>query len=865
MKTKTIISKLVNILPLILLSFIALPSQAQLNGSYTINPSLKASTTNYQTIRSAFSDLDSGKRADGGTVNGIGVSGPVIFKIADGTYFGGWSLKSIKGASLTNTITVESASGDSSKVILQDSTTPNYIISFAVILLNGAKYLTFKNLTVQLTDTNEFGACVDLRNGAANNSFLNDRFIGIKKINKYIMGFIDLYSSDDSNILINNCLIRNCNDAIHLQLGSNASGITITNNTIDSFADAGVSITGGVNPLVSNNLITHLPLWGTGGGGIDIESITGPFRILNNKVIARKNFYTLYFQDDLNTTASPSLIANNFVTQGDTTIFGGGYGLMIYQGCKGINVIHNNFYQGNNSTYSGVYLGDKNDKIKIYNNNFVSYGSSGLRYDQSLTTKNVASDYNNFYGVNAKYYFAFGGSGYSDLSTYSSISGSDAHSKNIDPGYLSDSDLHIVNNKLNAGKFFSTVPKDIDGEWRNTKKPTIGADELPTQGCYAAFKANYTCLGDSISTHDTSTFIGQDTIKQWLWNFGDGKVSSLQNPKHLYLTGGTYQVTLKIMAKSGIVDSAIHPVTIYSNCLKILKGIVDASTNKPLKTSKIYLCNYHPGDTIVNIEDSTITDTLGAYSFTTRDTLTYLVAFPDITIYPHEMPTWADTGLYFPLSSSIALRKDTTVKNFTTIYGINPGGSGSIGGIVNYCFLCKTYGSGGPASGIRMILTDSNGKAQKYTYTDNKGNFNFNNLAIEKYKVFVDMPLVKNSPAPSIVLTSFKPNMDSLSFTLYPTYLSMNVITTGINPMEPEATSIVLEPNPATNTLNCKLENFSGPYSLKIDDLSGREQYSQLFNSPTASIDVSFLQSGIYILHFYSGSTIITRKFVKTN
>ena len=32
----------------------------------------------------------------------------------------------------------------------------------------------------------------------------------------------------------------------------------------------------------------------------------------------------------------------------------------------------------------------------------------------------------------------------------------------------------------------------------------------------------------------------------WLWRFGDGDSSTVQNPTHIYLTGGTYVVTLTI-------------------------------------------------------------------------------------------------------------------------------------------------------------------------------------------------------------------------------------------------------------------------------------------------------------------------------
>lgn len=44
--------------------------------------------------------------------------------------------------------------------------------------------------------------------------------------------------------------------------------------------------------------------------------------------------------------------------------------------------------------------------------------------------------------------------------------------------------------------------------------------------------------------------IAIDSITGWLWNFGDGNTSTLQNPVHEYLTNGMYAVTLTITTDS---------------------------------------------------------------------------------------------------------------------------------------------------------------------------------------------------------------------------------------------------------------------------------------------------------------------------
>lgn len=44
-------------------------------------------------------------------------------------------------------------------------------------------------------------------------------------------------------------------------------------------------------------------------------------------------------------------------------------------------------------------------------------------------------------------------------------------------------------------------------------------------------------------------------VTQWLWDFGDGLTSNLQNPKHTYATPGTYTVSLTVTTADGCVNN----------------------------------------------------------------------------------------------------------------------------------------------------------------------------------------------------------------------------------------------------------------------------------------------------------------------
>ncbi len=114
----------------------------------------------------------------------------------------------------------------------------------------------------------------------------------------------------------------------------------------------------------------------------------------------------------------------------------------------------------------------------------------------------------------------------------------------------------------------------------------------------AMFKADttQTISGDSIKFTDQST----NTPTSWLWNFGDGNTSELQNPIHKYDTAGLYNVLLKVTNKFGtdtakkedyiyignIPNAGYPPVANFTaNQIDIIVGdtinFTDQSTNSP--------------------------------------------------------------------------------------------------------------------------------------------------------------------------------------------------------------------------------------------------------------------------------------------
>jgi len=87
------------------------------------------------------------------------------------------------------------------------------------------------------------------------------------------------------------------------------------------------------------------------------------------------------------------------------------------------------------------------------------------------------------------------------------------------------------------------------------------------------------------------TFSFKDTslgAVSWEWSFGDGSVSTLQNPIHTYAEEGVYNVTLKILSKEGCSSNTFQSVRIIGvpGYLNLPNSFMPASAKNELRTFK---------------------------------------------------------------------------------------------------------------------------------------------------------------------------------------------------------------------------------------------------------------------------------------
>jgi len=388
-------------------------------------------------------------------------------------------------------------------------------------------------------------------------------------------------------------------------------------------------------------------------------------------------------------------------------------------------------------------------------------------------------------------------------------------------------------------------------------------------------KASFTIDLDSATSHpflyhfkDASS----GNINSWQWDFGDGAISTDQNPSHQYETGGNYQICLT-------VTNTEHPDSCYDQfCRGIitqsyfsLGGLVYAGElplNNPLPAGDTGIASiYRVTDNLVSfVEEQKFSD-YGYYWFGYVLPGKYLVKISltetssshgkFFSTYLGNKVNWSQAGiisltngnLYEETVSLVPVREPAT-------------GPGMIKGFVN--FEQNGEYSPPPVNQTTVILADKDKTPLVYTCPDASGYFSFSNLPLETYFVSADAT-GKPSTVITVTLTDSAPVAEGINLTIF----GGNVSGVPEELMADLAITRVF-PNPIRDLMSMQV--FSSrdiPVTLRINDLSGKSchiSYHQLGNGLNLiQIPVVALGSGMYVLSLIPDgkSYPVAVKFVK--
>lgn len=443
---------------------------APLSGNYTIDSSLPVSNTNFQSFNAAVDHLICS-----------GISGPVVFNVADGIYPERVSIPFIQGSDSTNTITFQGASADSSLAImeLEGTSSDNYLFR-----IDGAqhvilKHLGFRNLGVTYGNSLFFSKAskhitimnCHLEGNATPSSNNNRSLVNTSQANG---------ESADSVTFIQN----------HFQYGSNAINwicsssdrsnyLQVLENRFRDFHYIGIN-TNYTNRLIirGNDLENNGSESPTHIYGLSIDNSNNRSRIDANRlnISSRYSTYGIYVSGG--SAASDSLYCTNNMVVVDriNPIISTSYAIYgIYQ-TGGTN----HFYAHNSvvvrrsltstNSYAGYFTGGST--LRVFNNAFVNLNDGYSMYRSTTTT---LINHNNHFASGTKL-IRYSSTDYNTLAAWTAFQGHDANSVSVNPEFYSEFDLHSYSTMMNNAGLSSIIFTDFDGESRSAT-PDIGADE----------------------------------------------------------------------------------------------------------------------------------------------------------------------------------------------------------------------------------------------------------------------------------------------------------------------------------------------------------------------------------------------------
>ena len=541
---------------------------AFLAGTYTINKTIPASATNFTSFTSAVAALD------------CGITGSVFFDVNADTYNEQIRIKNVAGTSPTVGVTFRSANAVASSVNLSFASTgtaANY-----TVLLDSAKYITFRNITITAAGTS-FGRVVVIQNTAGSDSLVNcvitapitgststnaagiyaDNLRGGKHVFKgntitggssgiYFRGTTTTNLSYDNVIDSNNVSLNysygmnlgylgrakvNKNTVLLETTGSTNYGIySLSSDTAYEYVGNKVTITGTTN--------TTYGMYFSGCNGGEVYNS----RIANNTIMGLTgNSGTLYGMYQTGSTYSRTV--NNLISISTT----GATSYASYSTSSGGNTYHNNtFLNGSASTgtaNAAAYFSQTSGlrpNVNVQNNIFYHTGVGKAVYYQNFNF--TYSDYNTFWSEGPTL-IRFNAADLSSLKQWRDTSNWDYSSIAIKPELISNTDLRPNLAAPNVwaihGRGNQVVGNDYD--FTNSPRPTTLTTGVPDMGAYEFFPTVQPPLISAIpptpAAGATHTFMfGTDTIA-----------------KVKFKVGSTVPASMTIKRYSGVIPSGLTP------------------------------------------------------------------------------------------------------------------------------------------------------------------------------------------------------------------------------------------------------------------------------------------------------------------
>ncbi|HHZ64808.1 MAG TPA: PKD domain-containing protein, partial [Flavobacteriales bacterium] len=404
----------------------------------------------------------------------------VTFNIRDGVYIEQLQLNSITGSSDSTHIIFQSESGDSSAVIWSFASTR--VDSNYTLFLNSTDYITLSNLTFSATGSSFSRAVVF--DDADSLTFNNNAFLGNSNAQNsntdQDLVYAQNATGDDVQFLNNR--FDGGDYALYWDNSGYGQGCVVDNN-VSMNSNQGFSFWYNDTLKVTSNNVTAKVR------GIELRNCRYGSEVTKNRVHllgdGMNTSYAVYLYNCTGDSASPVLVANNFIIAEGNPAYPS-HGIFMTNSSD-FNFIYGNSVNTTNqhANSSAFYMNSAGSNNTILNNILANFGGGVAVYSiNSIVDYIVKCDFNAFYSSGNFIGFT-DGFNIPSLNSWRFVTGTsslDSNSVLANPYFNSTTDLHANQSALNnAGEYYSAVGDDIDGDIRDLVTPDIGADEFDLQ------------------------------------------------------------------------------------------------------------------------------------------------------------------------------------------------------------------------------------------------------------------------------------------------------------------------------------------------------------------------------------------------
>lgn len=501
-----------------------------------------AATTTVTTGKSGTYTVGAG--ADFGTIQGAvnslkdGIDGPVVINIKRGIYNENVEIPEIPGASATNTITIQSESGDYHDVQIYHNTynEPTYsddkmFAEYGVFTVAGADWVTLRGLELTTTDTTYPGV-LHVKN-ASRHLTVDGCYIHAKMETNYSNDINLVYTyvrskfenQNNDYLTVKNCLLEG--GYIGVRMGGTSTvvqtkevGGIIENNIIRDFGAKGIYLHDELGAKVRNNRIENTKTTKS-VEAMDIDSkYAGDdnVEISGNKInLSVSNTAAgISMRSVIGTDNAPVNVFNNEVVISSDNA--SSVGIKIGSASKNMNIAYNTVNMNGNAKSSALWFNDTGiENMNVLNNIFMNKaGGYAYRYYKAECVGKATYAHNVAHTSGSV--FAYDKSELATYENWKTIS-KETDGQNVAVEFFDDEDIlqPKAEGNLRTAQPLAYVTTDITGTERNATTPTIGAYEFDACTEAAVMAEGYPAISNIQDTSaDVKVLFNQAGYAQFL-------------------------------------------------------------------------------------------------------------------------------------------------------------------------------------------------------------------------------------------------------------------------------------------------------------------------------------------------------------